>query len=82
MVRGSRTPANVMRTIRKAARSTGYTIEIRQGKGSHEAWCVYDGDRLITYAVIPQHPGDLAKGTLESIQDAFESAFGKGWLDK
>lgn len=38
MVRGSRTPANVMKAIRKAARSAGYAIEVRQGKGSHQAW--------------------------------------------
>ena len=30
--------------------------------------------------VVPNHKGDIPKGTLASIEKAMEPAFGKGWL--
>jgi predicted RNA binding protein YcfA (HicA-like mRNA interferase family) len=36
----------------------------RHGKGSHEIW---HNPRVNRSAVIPNHPGDLPKGTLHAI---------------
>ena len=51
---------------------------MRQSKGSHEIW---HNPNLNLSAVIPNHPGDLPKGTLQAIlkqlgvdRDKFDAA--------
>lgn len=47
--------------------------------GSHKRYRVSRGDVTVSTAV-PQHPGDIPKGTLHKIQQDLEPALGKGWL--
>ena len=92
MVSGTRTAAQVERSLRRAARAVGagWTVaEVRgdggrrRGKGSHKMVALYDaaGARL-AWTTIPQHPGDIAPGVVREIEAAFESSLGKGWMDR
>lgn len=51
--------ADVIRKLRKA----GFVFD-RQAKGSHEIWYHPQTHRRV---VIPNHPGDIPKGTLRKI---------------
>ena len=51
--------AQVIRRLRKA----GFVFD-RQAKGSHEIWYHAQTHRRV---VIPNHPGDVPKGTLRKI---------------
>jgi predicted RNA binding protein YcfA (HicA-like mRNA interferase family) len=50
--------------------------EVRQ-RGSHR---LYRNDSPYAQTTVPQHSGDIPKGTLSSIEKDMEPAFGKGWL--
>lgn len=51
--------AEVIRKIRRA----GFVFD-RQAKGSHEIWYNPQTRRRV---LVPNHPGDIAKGTLRNI---------------
>jgi len=52
-------PAEIIRKLRRA----GFVFD-RQAKGSHEIWRHPVNKRRTT---IPNHPGDLPKGTMHAI---------------
>ena len=51
------------RQVIRRLRRLGFQFD-RQAAGSHEIWYQPETDR---YTTIPNHPGDLAEGTLRSI---------------
>ena len=51
------------RDVAKRLRRFGFALD-RQGAGSHEVWKNADNGRFV---LLPNHPGDLAEGTLRSI---------------
>jgi hypothetical protein len=90
MVNGQRTPQQALKFLRKAAKVKGYTVAQPRkdggksvGKGSHEAWAIYDkDDKEIARCLVPGHRGDMSHTVTESIEGAFEEYLGKGWMDK
>lgn len=51
---------------------------VRQ-RGSHRMYtATVNGVKAIT--TVPQHTGDIPKGTLRAIERDMEPVFGKGWL--
>lgn len=59
----TRLPAMTYRDIIRRLRATGFRFD-RQAKGSHEIWYNPQTHRRTT---IPNHPGDLSRGTLRAI---------------
>lgn len=47
----------------------------RTGKGSHQVWTC--GECRVS---IPNHSGDIPKGTLRAIERALEPCLGKSWM--
>jgi chromosome condensin MukBEF complex kleisin-like MukF subunit len=69
--------------MRSAARGTDLSVRrlARRGEGSHTLWVLYDAhDKELSRTTIPDHAGDLSLRVTRSIEQAFESWFGKGWL--
>ncbi|RFA19364.1 type II toxin-antitoxin system HicA family toxin [Subtercola boreus] len=66
------------------AREIGRRIErlggqmVRQ-RGSHRLYRA-TGDGLMAQTVVPQHSGDVPRGTQRSIERDLEPIFGKDWL--
>lgn len=58
-----RLPALTARQILQRLRRAGFIFD-RQAKGSHEIWRHPDTGRRV---VVPNHPGDLPRGTLRAI---------------
>lgn len=66
------------------AREVNREIESRGGefirqRGSHRIFSATK-DGVTARTTVPQHTGDLPKGTLSAIQRDMEPVFGKGWL--
>lgn len=55
--------------------STKGCVLVRAGKGSHEVWRCPGGCQTS----IPNHAGDIPKGTLRAIQRQLENCLGKEW---
>ena len=49
-------------------------------RGSHRRYEAIGPDGSKAYTVVPQHGGDIPKGTLASIARDLTPVFGKGWL--
>ncbi|HLL68824.1 MAG TPA: type II toxin-antitoxin system HicA family toxin [Micromonosporaceae bacterium] len=56
-------------------------VEIRQ-RGSHRRYIATSPEGVTARTTVAQHGGDIAIGTLRSIQRDMEPVFGKGWLIK
>ena len=58
-------------------------VQVRQ-TGSHRQFAVTytdpDGTTRTARTTVAQHPGDIAPGTLRTIEKNLEPALGKGWL--
>lgn len=55
-------------------------VAIRQ-RGSHRLYRATGEDSGISaQTVVPQHPGDIAAGTLRHIENDLKPVFGEGWL--
>lgn len=53
---------------------------VRQ-RGSHRVYRASSADGAVTVqTVVPQHSGDVPRGTLRAIERALAPAFGQGWL--
>jgi predicted RNA binding protein YcfA (HicA-like mRNA interferase family) len=59
----SHVPAMTYREVIRQLRAAGFVFD-RQAKGSHEIWFNPQNRRRVT---VPNHPGDLACGTLLAI---------------
>jgi predicted RNA binding protein YcfA (HicA-like mRNA interferase family) len=59
----TRLPTLAVREVIRKLRRTGFVFD-RQAKGSHEIWLHPETRRRVT---IPNHPGDMPKGTLKAI---------------
>lgn len=66
------TPREVVQRLKKLG-----AVNVRSNK--HPVYQATKG-KLVVSVPIPQHPGDIAKGTLYAIQREFAPIFGKGWL--
>lgn len=65
------------REVNKALLEHG--AEVLRQKGSHRVYrAVVNGQ--VFQGVVPQHGGDMPKGTARQIERDWEQAFGKGWL--
>ncbi|RFA07267.1 hypothetical protein B7R21_13670 [Subtercola boreus] len=53
--------------------------EVIRQRGSHRLYRVTVGD-IRVQTVVPQHAGDVPKGTLHSIQKNLEPLLGRDWL--
>lgn len=51
---------------------------VRQ-RGSHRRYQALTPKGEAVYTVVPQHGGDIPKGTLAAISRDLAPAFGKGW---
>ncbi len=53
-------------------------------RGSHRKYKAsykrLDGSAWTVQTIVAQHRGDMPLGTLRSIEESMEPAFGKGWL--
>lgn len=47
--------------------------------GSHKRYRV-ERNGVTASTAVPQHPGDIPKGTMRKIQADLQPALGKGWL--
>lgn len=89
-MKGQRTPQQALKLLREAARARDYTVEQPKksggksiGKGSHEAWAIYDEDgNELARSLFPGHRRDMSPTVTRSIEEAFEEHLGKGWMDK
>jgi predicted RNA binding protein YcfA (HicA-like mRNA interferase family) len=54
-------------------------VILRQ-KGSHRFYEVSNTGGVTARTTVPQHNGDVPKGTLRAIERDLEEALGKGWL--
>ncbi len=58
-------------------------IKVSQ-RGSHRKYKAsykrVDGSTGTVQTIVAQHRGDMPQGTLRSIEESMEPAFGKGWL--
>lgn len=52
---------------------------VRQ-RGSHRRYTAFSTTVGECHTTVPQHPGDLPRGTLASIERDLAPVFGKGWL--
>jgi predicted RNA binding protein YcfA (HicA-like mRNA interferase family) len=59
----SKLPVLTVREVLRKLRKAGFVFD-RQAKGSHEIWYNPTTRRRTT---VPNHPGDLPKGTLKAI---------------
>ncbi len=85
MVNGTRSARQVLTTVRRRARETGYTVQQlpKRGKGSHTIWVVLDahGAELGRIA-LTGHAGQQSQKVTCSNEQALEDIFGEGWLDR
>ena len=85
MVRGTRSAAQVLRAVRKAARDRGFTVEQlpKRGKGSHAIWVVLDDKRNEVGRIgLMGRSGQQSQTVTQSNEQALEALFGEGWLDE
>lgn len=90
MVKGPKTAKQALTLLRRAARAHGYTVRQildprgkPRGKGSHEAWGLYDADgNLIARSQLTKHSGAMSMTVTENFEKAFESPLGEGWMEK
>ncbi len=54
-------------------------VLVRQ-RGSHRFYRATGDDGVHAQTTVPQHSGDIPKGTLTAIERSMEPVFGKGWL--
>lgn len=52
---------------------------VRQ-RGSHRFYRAVGDNGTTAQTTVPQHGGDIPKGTLSAIERSMEPAFGQGWL--
>ncbi|MCL2483382.1 MAG: hypothetical protein FWF43_08250 [Propionibacteriaceae bacterium] len=85
MVNGTRSAAQVLSAVRKAARISGYTVRQlpKRGKGSHTIWVVLDAQGSeIGRIGLTGHAGQQSQAVTRSNEQALEKLFGEGWLDR
>jgi hypothetical protein len=90
VVKGQKTPKEALAALRKAARNKDYTVRQildprgrPRGKGSHEAWGLYDAEGdLVARSQLTKHPGAMSPTVTRSFEEAFESALGERWMEK
>jgi len=66
------------RNINRKIEALGGVI-VRQ-RGSHRIYSVTLATGVTGNTTVPQHTGDLPKGTLHAIEKNLEKVLGKGWL--
>ena len=85
MVKGTRSTAQVLRTVRKSAREHGYTVEQlpKRGKGSQTIWVVLNDKGEESGRIgLTGHAGQQSQTVTRSNEQALDGVFGEGWLDK
>jgi predicted RNA binding protein YcfA (HicA-like mRNA interferase family) len=54
-------------------------VLVRQ-RGSHRFYRATGDDGIAAQTTVPQHSGDIPRGTLGAIERSMEPVFGKRWL--
>lgn len=53
---------------------------VARQSGSHRVYQFMVDGKVVASSVVPQHRGDMPKGTARAIERDFEAVFGQGWM--